>query len=342
MTKASIIFLSYQHEQFIAEALVSALEQDHPDVEVIVADDGSTDRTKEIINEVVRSHPAGHKAKILPDEPNMGIVANWNRAVAAATGDVLVAMASDDIATPDRVSKVVCIFDSDPEVMSVFSQVSLIDAEGRVFVESFERHRPSYAKFVGTGNAAGIHFWQDAPVLGACGCYRAILARNFPPLVEALSEDQPYVYRALLLGAVAYVPDRLVFWRWHGRNASLGSSADESNPNDTLRRRADLFFGRHFTAEQYARDAEAAFLRGAISRSRYGQELCKIAGVRAIELLGGMTLQPGTSFAAWAGAASEVLLRNFTSLAAWAFVVRSFIKYVAPVKFKLLKSRAIR
>lgn len=342
MTKVSIIFLSYQHEQFVTEALVSALEQDHPDVEVIVADDGSTDRTKAIIQEIIRTHPLGYRATVLPDAPNMGIVSNWNRAVAAATGDVLIGIASDDIAAVNRASKVVQVFDSDPEVMAVFSQVSLIDSSGRVFLDSFEKNRPCYAKFVGAGNAPAIHFWQGAPVLGACGCYRAILAKDFPPLSAALSEDQPYVYRALLLGAVAYVPDRLVFWRWHGRNASLGSMTDESNPVDTLRRRADLFFGRHFAAEQYARDAEAAFRRGAISRSRYGQELCKIAGVRAIELLGGRTLQPGTSFAAWVGAASDVLLRNATSLAAWAYVARSFIKYVAPVKFKLLKSRAIR
>jgi glycosyltransferase involved in cell wall biosynthesis len=342
MTKASIIFLSYQHEQFIAEALVSALEQDHPDVEVIVADDGSTDRTKAIIQEIIRTHPRGHRAKILPNAANMGIVANWDRSVAVATGDVLVTMASDDIATPDRVSKAVCIFDSDPEVMAVFSQVSLIDAEGRVFMESFEKHRPSYAKFVGTGNVAGIHFWQGAPVLGACGCYRAVLARNFPPLVEALSEDQPYVYRALLLGAVAYVPDRLVFWRWHGRNASLGSMTDESNSEEALARRAKLFFGRYYAASQYARDAEAAFQAGAIPRRRHEQELAKIAGVRAIELLGGRTLQPGTSLAAWWGAASDALLRNASAFAAWAYVARSFIKFVAPMDFKLRKSRAIR
>ena len=342
MTKASIIFLSYQHEQFIAEALVSALEQDYPDVEVIVADDGSTDRTKAIIQEIIRTHPRGHRATVLPDAPNMGIVANWDRSVAVATGDVLIAMASDDIATPNRVSKAVYIFDSDPEVMAVFSQVSLIDSDGRVFVDSFEKNRPCYAKFVGSGNVAGIHFWQGAPVLGACGCYRAALAKEFPPLSAALSEDQPYVSRALLCGAVAYVPDHLVFWRWHGRNASLGSSTDESNPNDALRRRADLFFGRHFMAEQYARDAEAAFQAGIIPRSRYEQELAKIAGVRAIELLGGRTLQPGTSLAAWVSAASDVFLRNVTSLAAWAYVARSFIKYVAPVKFKLLKSRDIR
>ena len=342
MTKASIIFLSYQHEQFIAEALVSALEQDHPDVEVIVADDGSTDRTKTIIQEIIRTHPLGYRATVLPDAPNMGIVANWNRAIDAATGDVFITMSSDDISAPGRASKAVRIFDSDPEVMAVFSQVSLIDAEGRITLQSFEKHRPCYAKFVGAGNVAGIHFWQGAPVLGACGCYRAVLARDFPPLVEALSEDQPYVYRALLRGAVAYLPDRLVFWRWHGRNASLGSMTDESDPAGVLNRRAALFYGRHFAASQYARDAEAAVKGGKISLSRYEQEVAKIAGVRAIELLGGHTLQPGVTFPAWIKAASDALVRNAGAFAAWAYVARSFIKFVAPMKFKLRKSRAIR
>lgn len=342
MTKASVIFLSYQHEQFVAEALVSALEQDHPDVEVIVADDGSTDRTKAIIQEIIRTHPLGYRATVLPDAPNMGIVANWNRAVAAAAGDVFIAMSSDDISAPDRAAKAVQIFDSDPEVMAIFSQVSLIDSGGRVFLDSFEKSRPCYAKFVGAGNVAGIHFWQGAPVLGACGCYRAALAREFPPLVEALSEDQPYVYRALLRGAIAYLPDRLVFWRWHGSNASLGSMTDESNPAEALGRRAGLFFGRHLAAAQYMRDAEAAFQAGAISRGRYEQELYKISGVKAVELLAGRTLQPGTSLVAWFSAASDALLRNVSSFAAWAYVARSFIKFFAPMKFKLWKSRFIR
>jgi hypothetical protein len=188
----------------------------------------------------------------------------------------------------------------------------------------------------------GIHFWQGAPVLGACGCYRAALARDFPPLVEALSEDQPYVYRALLRGAVAYVPERLVFWRWHGSNASLGSMTDESNPDEALRRRAGLFFGRHYAASQYVRDAEAAFKAGSITRIRYEQELSKIAGVRALELLGGRTLQPGMPFVTWLSAAKDALRWNAGALDAWAYVARSFIKYFGSKKFKLLKSRAIR
>lgn len=342
MTKASIILLSYQHEEFIAEALVSALEQDYPDVEVIVADDGSTDRTKTIIQEILGTHPLGGRAKILPDAPNLGIVANWNRAVAAASGDILIAIASDDIATRDRVSKAVHVFDTDPQVMAVFSQVSLIDDKGRVFLESVERRRPFYAKYVGSGNVAGIHFWQGAPVLGACGCYRAVLARNFPPLVEALSEDQPYVYRALLLGAVAYVPDRLVFWRWHGANASLGSMNDEETPKDVLRRRAQLFFGRHRTSWQYERDTAVAHAEGLIDEKRYRQELRKIKGHRAIELLGGATICPGVGAGYWMTLAFDVIATNWGQPAAWAFVARQLVKYIAPTDVKLRKSRPIR
>jgi hypothetical protein len=342
MTKVSIIFLSYLHEKYVAEALTSALEQDYPDVEVIVADDASTDRSKAIISEVIRTHPAGHRAKILPEAPNMGIVANWNRSIAAASGEVLIAAASDDVSAVDRASKVVKIFDSDPEIMAVFSQVSLIDEEGKVFMKYFEKRRPSFAKYVGSAHAAGIHLWQGAPVLGACGCYRSALGKDFPPLVQALSEDQPYVYRALLRGAVAYVSDPLVKWRWHGRNASLGSMTDESNPLETLRRRAGLFFGRQTATAQYERDAGAAFASGFISQSRYVKELRKVAGARAIELLGGRTLDPETTLISWIGAAMGVLARNAGSFGAWAFVARQLVKYCGPTKLKLRRSRSIR
>lgn len=342
MTKASVIILCYQHERFVADALVSALEQDYPDVEVIIADDGSTDNSRMIIQEIIRTHPRGGRAKILPDAPNMGIVANWNRAVAAASGQILIGIASDDIATRDRVSKAVRVFDADPQVMAVFSQVSLIDADGRVFLESFEKRPPSFAKFLGSGHVAGIHFWQGAPVLGACGCYRAVLARNFPPLVEALSEDQPYVYRALLLGAVAYVPERLVFWRWHGANASLGSINDEKTPEEVLRRRAGLFFGRHRTSWQYERDADAAAAMGFIGEKRHRQELLKIRGNRAIELLGGATISPGTAVGLWMTLAIDVIATNWWEPAAWAFVGRQLVKYIAPTGVKLRKSRPIR
>lgn len=93
MLKASLIFLTYNQETFVQEAIVSVLNQDYENIEIIISDDGSTDQTLAIIERTVSAHPRGATAVFLPKEVNMGLVKNWNRAVKAATGEILIAAA---------------------------------------------------------------------------------------------------------------------------------------------------------------------------------------------------------------------------------------------------------
>lgn len=341
MLKASIVFLSYQHAAFVRQALVAALEQTYPRLEIVIVDDGSADGSREIIQQTLLDHPRGPIARLLPAAPNAGITASWNRAVASASGDIIIGMASDDISTPDRVARVAAHFEADAQLMAAFSQVSLIDEAGRVFRESFV-NRNGFSKNIGQGNVVGMKFWQGALILGASGCYRASLARDFPPLTEAPSEDNAYVYRALLLGAVAYLPETLVYWRWHGRNASLGSRQDESIPVKVLQHRAGLFRSQAIACRQFLADAEAACARGLIDEARLVQERKKIAARQAMEQLGYRTLMPGTGAGEWLAAAWTMLRHNWRSLSAWRWVFVQGGIFLAPVRYKLARSRVSR
>ena len=341
MLNASIVFLSYQHAAFVRQALVAALDQSYPRLEIIIVDDGSTDDSREIIQQTIRDHPRGALARLLPAAPNAGITASWNQAVAAATGDIIIGMASDDISTPDRVAKVAAYFEGDPQLMAVFSQVSLIDEAGVVFRESFV-NRTAFSRNIGSGKVVGMKFWQGALILGACGCYRASLARQFPPLTEALSEDNPYVYRALLLGAVAYLPDSLVYWRWHGRNASLGSQQDENIPLKVLQHRASLYRGQAIACRQFLADAEFAFDSGLIDETRLAQERKKIAAREAIEQVGYYSLMPGTRVVKWLSAAWTMLRHNWKSPSAWRRIYIQGRIFLGPTGYKIAKSRVSR
>jgi len=130
MAKASILLLTYNQEKFVSTSLLGALNQDFDDYEIIVADDGSTDRTMAVITQIVATHARRHLVRYMPKETNMGLVRNWNRAVAAAKGEILVGMAGDDISSPDRLAVTSKIFEDRPEVMVVMSQVSIIDEAG--------------------------------------------------------------------------------------------------------------------------------------------------------------------------------------------------------------------
>jgi glycosyltransferase involved in cell wall biosynthesis len=91
----SVIVPAYNAEAFIAEALDSAFEQDFRPLEVIVVDDGSTDRTAEI---------AGRYEVQLLRQPNRGPAAARNAGLARARGEYIAVLDADDVWPQDRVS----------------------------------------------------------------------------------------------------------------------------------------------------------------------------------------------------------------------------------------------
>lgn len=342
MPEASIIFLSYNQAEYVAEALVSALDQASRDYEVIVADDGSDDGTLEVINEVIRNHPKGCLAKCLPKQPNQGIVGNWNRAVEAASGKILIAQAGDDISRPDRVSLTVKRFHECDGLMAMISQVDIIDAKGLLVRKSFERRPPKRTKHYYSGGVDGLDFWQGAPVLGASGSYHITLARQFGPLKHAMSEDQAFVYRALLLGSIEFEPLALVKWRWHGLNASIGALFDETARIETLSKRARMYSARYQAALQYAADANTAYEKGMIDTTRYEKELRRIEAVKTIEKFGQLSVDPSAKFYEWAKSAVELIRHNKLSVRALGFLARNCIKRHLPLSLKLMATRPFR
>ncbi|NBX33999.1 glycosyltransferase family 2 protein [bacterium] len=90
LPSVSVIFLAYKQEAYVREALRSVLAQDLADYEVIIGDDASPDATRRIIEEEVAAYQGRAKVILLPAAPNLGIIRNFNRCVAAATGDILV------------------------------------------------------------------------------------------------------------------------------------------------------------------------------------------------------------------------------------------------------------
>ncbi len=339
MLKASIIFLTYNQEKYVEEALRSALAQDYPDLEIIIADDASTDRTLAIIEVVLAEHPWRTAVRILPPEPNMGVVKNWNRATRAASGDFFVTMAGDDVSAPGRTAAMAEIFAHDGSVMAAFTQVSVIDAAGAVIHQNREKRAPEYTCFRRTASSNALDFWAGTPVLGACGAYRRQLLDEFGPILHAHSEDDPYVYRALLIGSVAYTPANLVSWRWHGLNLSMGKLLDESSPAEVLRRRAMSYVGRKDACVQHEKDLQVANANGRLTKPAYELESRKLVELTLTYDLGYHTLAPGINPFSWLTIACRLLKQTRCEKRIFGYVLRSAIKRFAPVKVRLKYSR---
>lgn len=115
----------YNGEPFVDEAVSSVLDQTEAPTRVLVLDNCSTDRTREVVRSLL---PAGG---LLEAERNVGAVANFNRAVAESDSTYFAWLGADDRLLPRFVEVTAAILDADPAVDACLPAVRFIDRAGR-------------------------------------------------------------------------------------------------------------------------------------------------------------------------------------------------------------------
>jgi glycosyltransferase involved in cell wall biosynthesis len=124
MTRVSIITPSLNQAQYLEKTIQSVLDQQHPDLEYMIVDGGSTDGSVEIIHRY-ESHLTWWVS-----EPDCGQSDAINKGLRRATGDIVAWLNSDDLYAPGAISKVVEQFQRHPDAGLVFGDVLSIDAGG--------------------------------------------------------------------------------------------------------------------------------------------------------------------------------------------------------------------
>jgi len=124
----SIICLSYNHGDFIADAINSVLAQDYPNIELIVIDDGSTDGAAEIIRQICEEQ----NIKYILNEKNLGNCIAFNKAYSQSSGEFVIDFAADDVLLPERVGIGVRDLQGKGDDFSVhYSDAMIIDEKGK-------------------------------------------------------------------------------------------------------------------------------------------------------------------------------------------------------------------
>lgn len=125
----SVICTCYNHEEYIEQALDSVVNQDYPNVELIVIDNGSTDRSAERITKFVSSHSA---VKFIANSTNLGLNRAFNQGLALANGRYVIDLSADDVLLPDRIARQADTFEqlSGPYAV-VFSNATYINSQGQ-------------------------------------------------------------------------------------------------------------------------------------------------------------------------------------------------------------------
>ena len=218
----SVLMGAYNYEQYVGRALESALAQDYPSdrMEIIVVNDGSTDRTAEVVAEVAARHPGRIR---LIDQENGGYIAATNRAMAEAQGELLALLDADDIWLAHKTRRQVELFTGRPGLGLVFSDMTIVDENEFVVT-------PSLVGALGDLPGAAFARVLTANVATQSSIMvRASLRELFAPIPAAIPyADWWLTLRAAQVAQIDYIREPLALYRQHGANLTGGVSGSAS------------------------------------------------------------------------------------------------------------------
>jgi glycosyltransferase involved in cell wall biosynthesis len=205
MVRVSAIIPVYNGAVTVAEAIDSVLAQSYARLEVIVVNDGSTDATAEVLRRY------GERIKVI-ERPNSGIAVSRNIGVAAANGEYLAFLDSDDAWAPAMIERTVAALDRNPDCVLAYTNCAVIDSDGRdldsALIGAGVDHAPTLQEML-------ARLWPIMP--SAVVMRRAAFdaCAGFSEEFRSYGfEDVIFWLRVREQGAFVYLPECLVKWRF--------------------------------------------------------------------------------------------------------------------------------
>jgi glycosyltransferase involved in cell wall biosynthesis len=208
----SVVVTAYNAERWIAETLDSILAQSHRDFELLAVDDGSSDRTLDILQEYAARD---ERIRVLT-HANTGMAASANRAVQEATGDWIVRIDADDLMLTSRLERQIEYIRQNPDVVVASCLVYYINESGAI-IGSYSSNlttREDFDRYFARSEAIGLHHQgviMRKDVFLEVGGYRG----QFWP-----SDDMDLWNRMAEKGYVLVQPEYLQKYRIHGSSIS--------------------------------------------------------------------------------------------------------------------------
>ena len=198
----------YNGERYVAEAIASLLGQSFSELELVVADNASTDRTLAICRELAAGDA---RVRVLTSRQNHGAAWNFNRCLKAARGEYFKWAAHDDLYDPRFLDACIRVLDADSGVALCYTQAMEIDAEGN---QLFPRGPVNVADLPSAGER------HRAVMFDEIYCY-AIFGVMRTSTLRRTAVSSPTAHRT---GRCSLSSPSMVVWsNWPSPTSSIGS-----------------------------------------------------------------------------------------------------------------------
>jgi glycosyltransferase involved in cell wall biosynthesis len=214
----SVVVITCDGARWVAEQARSIASQTRPPDEVIVADDASTDDTVAITREALA--PLRDRVRILLASSRLGVTANLERAIRAATGDVIVLADQDDVWLPDKLDTV-ARWARHETTGAMFSNGWIIDADGtRTGEQLWARAGFSTRAVAGWDRDPLAILLRQPVVTGATMALRRAALDLVLPLPGVGWHDYAMSLVLAATSGLTKIDEPLVEYRLHGANTA--------------------------------------------------------------------------------------------------------------------------
>lgn len=212
----SVSIISYNQERYIEEAILSLLNQDYPNLEILISDDCSSDNTFNLIKKVVLSYNGPHKIIVNQNSINLGVGGNFSKNLSRASGMLVVSADGDDISLPNRVSTIYKKWSESGEKASLICSNAVTFSSDADFYNLLVPDTVS-ERYYGIENllTGGIR------MLGCTIAFHRDLIDQFSAInPNVIACDVVMYRRAYLKRGIMYIPDILVRYRLNSGGVS--------------------------------------------------------------------------------------------------------------------------
>lgn len=198
---------------YVGEAIESIMGQTYERLELLIVDNASTDKTKEVLKAYKKRFP--NRIKLYTFGTNEGAFIASNFALTKAKGRYIAMMDADDIAHKTRIAKEVSYLEANSGTVVVGSQATIIDGRGRIIGKKTLPTIPA-------------EIYKQFAVVNPLVHPSVMFNRNLLPNPAALyttkygvNDDYYTFFKLMPYGTFANLPEALLKYRVHGKNSSL-------------------------------------------------------------------------------------------------------------------------
>jgi len=233
----SVIMPVFNREQYVGAAIQSILDQSYSNFELIIVNDGSTDKSEEIINDFKKKD-----SRIISiSQTNQGIVSARNAGCSNARGDYIAILDSDDISVRNRLERQILFLESNPDVGICGSWVKTIEDDPQIW---------RYPTLNDDIKASLLFF---CPFAHSSIMMRRSAIPFFPsPYTESFdtAEDYDLWEKCMDITAYSNLSEILVFYRVHDANISIVMNTKNRDLARKIRKRIVLRLDPNISEEE--------------------------------------------------------------------------------------------